>query len=89
MPNTLLTTWVKNVYSLRIAGGIKSVYSYTGEVLRLYFTQQQRDKSPILPSLIPAFYTQLSTSFLRKIPLLIAWLYPQSTVPTIKRTKER
>jgi hypothetical protein len=85
MPNT----WVKNVYSLGIAGGINSGPLYTGSPLTAYQPQNWLYKPPVLLSLIPVFSPQLSTPFLQKIPLLIALLYPQSTVPTIKRTKER
>jgi hypothetical protein len=89
MPNTLSIAWVKNVYSLGIVGGIDSGLVYTAGTLTAHRPQNQSYKSLVLPSLIPAFSPQLSTSFLRNIPLLIAWLYPQSTIPTIKRTKER
>jgi hypothetical protein len=81
--------WVKNVYSLGIAGGIKSGSVYTVGVFVGHQPQNWLYKPPVLLTLIPDFTAQLSTSFLRKIPLLIAWLYPQSTVPIIKRTKER
>jgi hypothetical protein len=89
MPNSLPIAWVKNVYSLGIVKGIDSGLVYTAVPLTAHRFQNQSYNSLVLPNLIPTFSPQLSTLFLRNIPLLIAWLYPQSTGPTIKRTKER
>ena len=88
MLNTLSFAWVKNVYSLRTDGGTNGGVSYTGMGLATTYLLAPVHNSPSLARFIPLIYTQLSTAFFRKIPLLISWLYPQSTVPTIKRTKE-
>lgn len=85
----MLNTLVKNVHNLGIVGGTKSGSVYTVYLPNTYKSQNQLYKSPVLLSFIQGFTTHLSTSFLRIITLLIAWLYPQPTVPTIKRTKEK
>jgi hypothetical protein len=88
MPNTLSPAWVKNVYSLRKARSTTGGSLYT-DVLQKSTSPQPAVYNPsLLPLLIPAFYTQLSTHFFAHLPPLIGHLYTQSTVPTIKRTKE-
>lgn len=88
MPKTLPTSWVKNVYSLRIDARINSGVLYTEVVNTATRLQSTVYNSPGFTRFIPVRSALLSTAFFRKIPLLIAWLYPQSTGPIIKRTKE-
>jgi len=88
MPKSLLNAWVKNVYSLRIVRGINSARLSTTDYKSALYPHMPAYKTTVIPTLVPAFSPQLSTSFLEKVPLLLGWLYPLSTVPTIKRTKE-
>jgi hypothetical protein len=89
--NQLLTVpfaWVKNVYSLRTASGNNSVHtvlSYTApEVQPL----SQRVQLPTYTQVTLVLSASLSTLKMLIQPLLIAHLYPVSTVPTIKKNKE-
>jgi len=88
MPKTLSPTWVKNVYSLRKAQGIKSGLLYTVPTLSFQNNPSPVHNSLALPRFIPVFYTQLSTLFFSYFNLLINQLYPFSTEPITKRTKE-
>lgn len=88
MPNTLSTTWVKNVYSLRIGGGITSGVSYTVIAILVSLSHLVVHKLSNLSRLIPVFPTQLYPSFSGQSPLLNSQLYPLSTPPTITETKE-
>lgn len=88
MSNTLLITWVKNVYSLRMNGGVNGGYtqnSYTSPISR---TMAMWVKARIYTHISTNFSAVLSTVKMSMQPLLISQLYPLSTVPTIKRTKE-
>jgi hypothetical protein len=87
MPKYLSPAWVKNVYSLRILGGITSDDMYTGVSQNAIYPQLPVHKPTYLSLFIPVLSTQLSTRFFANLPPLIRQLYPQSTVPTIKRTK--
>lgn len=89
MPNTLFPTWVKNVYSLLKLSGLNSGPTYTQLISSPTFTQPSVNKLLSLPLVLPTFQTQFSTQKINKLPLLIDTFYPQSTPPTIKRTKER
>ena len=88
MPNTLSPTWVKNVYSLRTAGGVTSDKTYTEGYSGAQITRSPVHKHPHLSGLLPAFEPDLSTAIYRQFNLLINHLYPLSTVPTITETKE-
>lgn len=88
MSSTLSTTWVKNVYSLRMNSGIdrgETFVSYTPPTLAsmllwvqtFIFTQF----SPMLSAVLPTIKNAISLLLLRQ-------LYPLSTVPTIKKKKE-
>lgn len=87
MSNTLINAWVKNVYSLRIDGGLNSgniQNSYTATSLASNALWVQ---TPTFTQVSTMFSAVLSTLKMSLQPLLIANLYPVSTVPTIKRTK--
>lgn len=92
MPSPLSTfsfyAWVKNVYSLRMSSGIASgdtLSSYTPPTLATIYTRVQ---TPTFTQVSTMFSAVLSTLKMSFQPLLIARLYPVSTAPTIKRTKE-
>jgi len=89
--NQLLTepfAWVKNVYSLRTVGGNNSVQtalSYTALERQPY---SQRVQLPTYTQVTRRLSAALSTLEMSFQPLLIAHLYPVSTVPTIKKNTE-
>lgn len=88
MPNTLSQTWVKNVYSLRKVGGIKSGLLYTTTTLLTVFTQNTVYKLSRLPHNIPRLTPPLSTRILSILYLLKSNLYPVSTPLIITKTRE-
>lgn len=88
MSNTLFQAWVKNVYSLRMNSGVssgKTQGSYTSP-LSAYAVVWV--KAPVYAHVSTNFSALLSTLKMSFQPLLIRQLYPLSTAPTIKRTKE-
>lgn len=80
----VVTTWVKNVYSLWVCSVDTCVDSYTAF--------HKASHSPALTRVQPQFYTHLATSFtpqmfteiISNFNLLIARLYTVSTAPIIK-----
>lgn len=88
MLNTLSPTWVKNVYSLRLVGGITGVWVYTDG--RTIWLNQRIGvyNRPFLPLFIPTFLAVVSTFKTIFSPLLYGHLYPLSTGLIIKRNKE-
>lgn len=80
--------WVKNVSKLRKTSSTTSESLYTDRLQKGMFTQIGVYNLSIVPPLVPAFYTQLSTNFFVNLPPLIGHLYSQSTVPIIKITKK-
>jgi hypothetical protein len=89
MSNPLINAWVKNVYSLRIGGGLNSGYMQRSYTALTYPTQQVRVQTPTFTQVSTMFSSALSTLKMNFQPLLIVDLYPVSTAPTIKRTKEK
>ena len=84
-----LSTWVKNVYTLRIVDSKNSVGSSP-----LPHTHQQPTQFSVhnplsIHQLFNSFTTVLSTIKTTISPPLIAYLYPQSTPPTIRTKKEK
>lgn len=71
MSNTLSLSWVKNVYSLRIVGGIKGARLYTGLIEGTPLSLPSMYNLGFMRSFIPAFYAQLSTYLFQKIPPLV------------------
>ena len=88
MPNTLFPTWVKNVYSLGMTQGIKSVSLPTYLYLLLTRPYVTANNSMVFPSFIRSFYTPFSTIKYQILPPLNNQLYPLSTPPITIRTKE-
>ena len=85
---SMLTAWVKNVYSLRIDSGVNSGYplfSYTGPTRALPAIRVQVTS---FTQVIVKFSSVLSTAKSTYFNLLNTHLYPVSTVPTIKKKKE-
>lgn len=87
MPKSLYVAWVKNVYSLFILGGTKSVQLPTITSLGAHFPTQPVHKLRTLPRFIPAFPLPLSTLKFAELPLLNNYLYPLSTPPINTKTK--
>jgi hypothetical protein len=88
MPNILSQAWVKNVYSLRIARGLTGGRTYTESTQNNQNALSPVHKHPALSQLLPVFKPDLSTVISRHFNLLINYLYPLSTHPTITETKE-
>ncbi|MDB5162010.1 MAG: hypothetical protein JWM52_518 [Candidatus Saccharibacteria bacterium] len=88
MPNSLSTTWVKNVYSLGIVRGTKSVLLSPTYGLVNDSGMRGVHNSHYYPLLFPVLTSRLST--LKNIILypLISHLYPLSTAPIIKKKKK-
>lgn len=86
--NPLSFSWVKNVYSLRTAKGIKSDNLYTDSPLAKQFTYAAVHNSPLIPLFVPAFAPSLSTSKMNVFNLLNRRLYPQSTPPINMKKKK-
>lgn len=89
MPKTILTAWVKNVYTYGKLGGIKSVVLSPVSSISTHNTSLTVYNSPYLPTLIPVLSPHLSTQKNHVLDLLIHHLYPVSTAPIIKNKKER
>lgn len=79
MRNTLITTWVKNVYSLFIGKGINSVHSPTVLLSNMSSSHITVHKHLIFPRFILTFTSQLSTKEIVNLPLLKYYLSPLST----------
>jgi len=88
MPNTLSQAWVKNVYSLGIQAGIKSVSLPTQVVSNGLLVRSTVHNYPTFPIVLPKILSFLSTLFLDNLPPLYRQLYPLSTEPITIRTKE-
>lgn len=87
MRRSLFLTWVKNVYSLLILGGITRGHLPTTSVIGGQFTTNPVHNTPTLPRFIPAFPQGLSTPKINNLYLLISRLYPLSTPPINTKTK--
>ena len=88
MPNSLSTTWVKNVYSLGKVRGIRSVLlSPTYELVNNSDSQGVHNWMSY-PLLFPAIASLLSTIKNVILYLLNTHLYPLSTDPIIKKKKK-
>ncbi len=85
-------TWVKNVHSLWFVGARLSpnpLFSYTGNTPKNPSTTNDRAKAQLLTNFVDTFTPALYTYFTRVFNLLGGHLYTLSTVPTIKKTKEK
>lgn len=89
MSNTLSTTWVKNVYSLRTDLGKARVQSYTGLYPTLLSNQLHGDNTQVIPSFLNTVLTPFSTIIFAVSYLLRNQLYLFSTPPIITKTKEK
>lgn len=78
-------TWVKNVYNLRIVGGKNSGRLFTPPFPALFSPHDSVNNHLVLPFFIPAFFTDSSTGFLRKLPLLFD-SYPRFPHPLLLLT---
>jgi hypothetical protein len=86
--STVPFAWVKNVYSLRTVSGnnsVQTVLSYTAPQVQAHSQRVQLGTYTQVTRRLSAALSTLKMSFQ---PLLIAHLYPVSTVPTIKKKKE-
>jgi hypothetical protein len=86
--NPLFSTWVKNVYSLRIAQGIKSDQLPTTSPLTHQFTHTAVHNYLLIPLLVQVFAPSFSTPKISNLYLLYARLYPQSTPPINMKKKK-
>jgi len=87
MPSLLISTWVKNVYSLLIVEGKTGAHLPTTSRLTGQFTHSPVHNTLILPRFIPLFPLQLSTKKITNSYLLHNHLYPLSTPPINTKTK--
>jgi len=85
---TVPFAWVKNVYSLRTAGGNNSAQTALSYTAPLVQQHSQRVQLPTYTQVTRRLSAALSTLEMSFQPLLIAHLYPVSTVPTIKKNTE-
>lgn len=88
MSNSLSAAWVKNVYSLRIGSGMNRGYSTNSYTPPISSHAAMWVQSPIFTQVLATLSAVLPTRKITSSYLLNRWLYPLSTVPTIKRTKE-
>lgn len=86
--NPLLTTWVKNVYSLWAKGGDICGYICTGIHSLLHVTTKMGVKPQSYTHLTTSFTPSLFTGFFIPFNLLITHLYTLSTAPIIKYKEE-
>jgi len=89
MPNTLLFTWVKNVYSLGMGRRTTSAQPSTEVSITNANTNTPVYKSPVFRLVFPGNTSLFSTQFLLKFHLLMRWLYTQSTGPIMRTNKEK
>jgi len=88
MPKTVVFTWVKNVYNLWKTKGIKSDKLPTSPIHSNHLSYSPVHKPQVIPAFTQTFTLYLSTIKTINFNLLIAYLYPLSTVPIITKTKE-
>ena len=86
MPNSILQTWVKNVYDLRILRGMTGGYISTASVYSMSFPTTNSEKVGKTSHKTHTFPMRFSTRFFVQVPLLKWRLYPFSTGPTITKT---
>ena len=79
--------WVKNVYSLRTAGGTTSATLYTASLLPIDLDFKAVYNSPVLALSLHRFTTYLYTVKISVFNLLLHHLYPQSTAPINMKKK--
>ena len=89
MLNPLFFAWVKNVYSLRATACISSAQTSTHHYAYPTFPHAPVQNRLVVLPVAHSFTPYISTSKNRVFNLLTAWLYPQSTTPTMKTKKER
>lgn len=87
-PTPLSTAWVKNVYSLRIDGGMNSGYTAVSYTAPLSAYAHQRVQVPTFTQISTMLSAVLSTLNNVVTLLLNTDLYPVSTAPTMKKKKE-
>lgn len=86
--NSVLTAWVKNVYSLCTQTGTTSDDLYTPSVQSQQLTHQTVDNSRVTPLFVQVFTSRLSTQKNHYFNLLYNHLYPLSTAPINMKKKE-
>ena len=79
--------WVKNVYSLRTAGGTTSATLYTASLLPISSAFEAVYNSPALALSLHRFTTYLYTVKISVFNPLLHHLYPQSTAPINMKKK--
>ena len=89
MPSPLFFAWVKNVYSLRATACISSAQPSTHQYAYPAFPHAPVQNTLVVRPVAHSFTPYISTNKNRVFNLLTAWLYPQSTAPTMKTKKER
>ena len=87
MPKATTFAWVKNVYSLRTAGGTTSAMLYTASLLPISSGFEAVYKSPALTLSLHRFTAYLYTAKISVFNLLLHHLYPQSTAPINMKKK--
>lgn len=85
--NTLLSTWVKNVYSLCGTGVAKCVNLYTSLYVTSTYSRTQRVKPTIFTQVLDTFPPSLYTPKFAFLPLENSHLYTLSTAPIIKKKR--
>lgn len=84
----LFSAWVKNVYSLRIASGIKRVQTFTATVSGVSYSHGGVYNIRFIPTFILTFYTQLSSLIFVQSPLLIS-TYAHNPHPLLLRERRK
>lgn len=87
MPKSVISAWVKNVYSLLIRGGKDRGHSPTLSLLEQLLTTQPVHKHSSFPRFVLTFPLSLSTANSDDLSLLNSYLYPLSTPPINTKTK--
>lgn len=87
MLKSTLHAWVKNVYSMGMTYSKGSGRLYTKKYKVIKNLLSSVDKTLVIPNKIPYFPTNISTIKTIISALLIWYLYPFSTAPTINSTE--
>lgn len=87
MLNATTFAWVKNVYSLRTAGGTTGALLYTASLPSTSSNHQAVYNLPALTLSLHRFATYLYTAIFSYFNLLLHHLYPQSTAPINMKKK--
>ena len=87
MLKTTTFAWVKNVYSLRTAGGTTGASLYTASLPLTSYGTKAVYNSPALTPSLHRFAPYLYTVIFGHFNLLLHHLYPQSTAPINMKKK--